>query len=169
MAFQQRFLTTPGVIESGDRLVKRYHVNIDDRPIEPAIVAAAEAFLPRLLPAASDATPRASFSILHRGRDAAYLLAYSWMWDNVLECHTAASGSPFLGCADTDPTHFALLNKPWIGCVWELAPFEHERSAWVHHMFERDKPNLDAYLTDVMPSGPVGGSSRGRSIATEIT
>ena len=158
MPFAPRFLTTPGLLELGGRSIKRYHVNIDDRPIEPAIVAAAHAFLPRLL-AAPDTTPPASFTILHRGRQAAYLLAYSWVWDNVIECHSAAAGEPFLGCADDDPTHFVELTRPWVGCVWELAPFGHERSAWVRHMLEPERADLAAYLADTFPEGPSGGGN----------
>jgi hypothetical protein len=161
MSFQQRFVSAPGTLEVGGRVLKRYHVNIDDQPIEPAIVRAAEAYLPRMVPAmtaADDATPRAGFCILHRGRAAAYLLAYSWVWDNVLECHTASAGEPFLGCPDRDPTNFVPLVKPWIGCVWELVVLEHERAAWVRHMFEAEVPALDTYLADTMPPGASGGS-----------
>ena|SRR5258706_11128285 len=160
MAFAPRFLTSHGLLESGGRTIKRYHVNIFDREIEPAIVAAAHAFLPRLLPA-PDSTPPASFVILHRGRSAAYLIAYSWVWDNVIECRSAAAAEPALGCPDADPTHFVELSKPWVGCVWELAPFEHERAAWVRHMLEAEQPDLAAYLGDTFADGPSGGSTRG--------
>ena len=155
MAFADRFLTAPPGFELAGRRIKPYHVNIDDRPIEPAIVAAAHAYLPRLFPE-TDPTPPASFVIVHRGRSAAYLIAYSWVWDNVLECHAAAAAEPALGCPDLDPTHFVDVRKPWIGCVWELPPLEHERAAWVLHMLVRDPPDLAAYLADTMHPGPVG-------------
>jgi hypothetical protein len=159
MAYAQRFLTSHGLLESGGRTIKRYHLNVDDRAIEPAIVEAATAFLPRLLPAA-DGTPPASFAILHRGRSAAYLVAYSWVWDNVIECRSAAAAEQALGCPDLDPTHFVELTRPWVGCVWELAPFEHERSAWVRHMLEAEPADLAAYLRDTFPDGPAGGPRR---------
>jgi len=41
--------------------------------------------------------------------------------------------------------------------VWELAPFAHERSAWVRHMLVPAAAPLNAYLGDVMQDGPVGG------------
>jgi hypothetical protein len=155
MAFTERYLRTPGVIEVAGRRVKRYHVNTSDGEIEQAIQQAAYGFLPGLL-AESDGTPPAAFVVLHRGQDAAYLNAYSWVWDNVLECHTAAAGIPFLGCEDDDPTNFKELAKSWIGCVWELPPLGHERSAWVRHMLAPDQPDLTSYLTDVLPEGMVG-------------
>ena len=80
-----------------------------------------------------------------------------WVWDNVLEVHSAAAGEPFLGCPDRDPTHFVELVKPWVGCVWELAPFGHERSAWVRHLLAPERPDLDGYLADFFPEGPAGG------------
>jgi hypothetical protein len=157
MSFEQRFLTVPGVIEVGDRRIKRYVINAVDRPIEPAILAAATEMLPRLLPREPDTTPRAAFAVFHRGRNtAAFVNLYSWVWDNVVEYHTAAAGEPHVGCPDRDPTHFVELTKPWLGCVWELAPFEHERAAWVRHMLVPDRPDLAAYLADTLPPGPVG-------------
>ncbi len=124
-------------------------MNSQDAEIEPAIQDAAYAYLPDLL-AELDETPPAAFVVLHRSPDGAYLNAYSWVWDNVIECHTAAAGVPFLGCADRDPTNFSQLTKPWIGCVWELPPLAHERSAWVKHMLAPDQGDLDAYLADYL-------------------
>ncbi|GII84737.1 hypothetical protein Ssi03_27270 [Sphaerisporangium siamense] len=157
MPFTEKFLRVPGTIGVDGRHVKRYHVSTLDTEIEPEVQRAAYAFLPRLLPGPDD-TPPAAFAVLHRGSGTAcYLNAYTWVWDNVLECHTAAAGVPFLGCDDTDPTHFKELARPWIGCVWELPPLEHERAAWVRHMLAPDAPLLPAYLADTLPEGRVGG------------
>ncbi|GII63388.1 hypothetical protein Skr01_34730 [Sphaerisporangium krabiense] len=157
MPFTEGFLRVTGTIDVAGRHVKRYHVSTLDAEIEPEVQRAAYAFLPRLLPG-PDETPPAAFTVLHRGSGGAcYLNAYTWVWDNVLECHTAAAGVPFLGCADTDPTHFTELARPWIGCVWELPPLEHERAAWVRHMLAPDEPLLPAYLADTLPEGRVGG------------
>jgi hypothetical protein len=156
--FAERFLSSHGVVEVAGRAVKVYHLNVDDRAIEPHVVAAALAVLSTLVAAPDPTTPSAAFAIVHRGRNgAAYTLAYSWVWDNVIEAHTAAAGVPFLGCPDDDPTHFVPLTKQWIGCVWELAPFEHERSAWVQHMLSGEA-NLGAYLADTCAPGAVGGA-----------
>jgi hypothetical protein len=156
MSFAERHLSVAASVEAGGRRVKVYHLNEVQGPIEPGILAAAEAILPSLV-AAPDGTPPAAFAIVHSGSDASYLNVYSWVWDNVLECHTAAAGIPFLGCPDTDRTHFLALDRPWIGCVWELGPFEHERSAWVRHMLEPDAPDLEAYLADHDGSATTGG------------
>lgn len=163
MAFAPRFLRSPRRLDLAGRHVKVYDINIDDRGVEADVARAAEAFLPRLFPTAPDATPPATFAIVHRGAEAAYLLAYSWIWDNVVECRAATAGLPSLGCPDRDPRHFAVLERPWIGCVWELAPFEHERAAWVRHMLEPERPDLASYLADLLPAGPIGGSQRARA------
>lgn len=131
MGFREKFLRAPGVVEVAGRQIKRYHVNGSDYDIEQVIQRAAYAFLPRLLPSVDQETPPAGFVVLHRNR--------------------------LLGCDDEDPANFRQLSRPWIGCVWELAPFGHERSAWVRHVLEPDPPDLDGYLTDSYPEGLVGG------------
>lgn len=156
MPFAERLLTTPEPIEVSGRKIKRYHIALTEAGVDEAVRSAAYAMLPGLLPE-PDGTPAATFTVLHQGGDGAYLLAYSWMWDNVLEYRTVAAGVPLIGCPDRDLTHFAVPNKTWIGCVWELAPLEHERSAWVRHMLEPDRPDLAAYLADQLAPGPVGG------------
>ena len=159
MAFTERFLRTPGVVEIAGRQVKRYHVNVADADIDEGVQRAAYAFLPRLLPEPDGQTPPASFAVLHRGAgSAAYLLSYSWVWDNVIECRTASAGVALLGGEDENPENFAELGRPWIGCVWELPPLGHERSAWVRHMLAPPRPDLAAYLADTLAEGKIGGA-----------
>jgi hypothetical protein len=157
MPFREKFLRTPGVLELAGRHVKRYHVTSTDDEIPDTIQRAALAFLPRLLPEPDGEMPPASFSILHTSPGASYLCAYSWVWGNVIEARTAAAGVPFLGCEDENPASFRQLDRPWIGCVWELGPFGHERSAWVRHMLTPDQPDLPGYLADTLAGGTVGG------------
>jgi hypothetical protein len=157
MPFTERHLSPAATRDAGGRHVKLYHLSVFAEAIEPEIVSAAEAALPRLV-APPDETPPAAFAIIHRSSDGAYLNVYSWVWDNVLECHTAAAGVPFLGCPDTDLTHFVPLDRPWIGCVWELGPFEHERAAWVRHVLEPAEPHLEAYLADSLADTLTGGA-----------
>ena len=153
MTFNEKYLRAAGTVTVSGRQVKRYHISIEPE-IEVGIQKAAAEFLPRLLPSPDDETPPASFVIVHRGAgSAAYLNAYSWVWGNVIECRTAAAGVPFLGCPDEDPEHFAELARPWIGCVWELAPLGHERAAWIRHVLSPARPDLEAYLADVLPDG----------------
>ena len=157
MAFAERFISSHGCTELAGRSIKWYHLNVDDRPIEPAIIEAARAVVPRLLPEAGDPTPPASFVILHRGRCAAvYVVVYSWVWDNVLECHSATAGVPILGSSASEPLRFVDVAKAWMGCVWELAPFEHERAAWVRHMLVPERADLAGYLADAYRAGPAG-------------
>jgi hypothetical protein len=157
MPFTEKYLSIHPVTTIAGRKIKQYHVNGTEAPIEPEIQAAALEFVPRMLPE-PDETPPAAFIVLHRGQGAAYVNAYTWVWDNVLHCATAAAGIPFLDCPDTDPTHFVELKRSWIGCVWELPPMAHERSAWVRHMLTPDIPDLAGYLADTMEPGPTGGA-----------
>jgi hypothetical protein len=158
MTFTEKHLTTPPPIVLEGRHLKRYHVAMDESGIDADVEAAALAYLPSLLPEVDDETPPAGFVVLHRGADgAAYLNAYSWVWGNVISCATAAAGQPVVDCPDDDPTHFATLTKPWIGCIWELPALGHERSAWVQHIIMPEQPDLDAYLSDQLPEGRTGG------------
>jgi len=159
MAFTEKYLCTHGPIEVAGRKVKRYHIVPVSAEIEDGVQKAAYDMLPRLLPAPDGEAPPASFVVLHRGSDiGAYLCAYSWVWGNVIECRTAAAGVPFLCCPDEDPERFAELARPWIGCVWELPPLGHERSAWVRHVLAPDEPDLPGYLADLLPEGKTGGA-----------
>ncbi|WP_328666916.1 hypothetical protein OG905_07630 [Streptomyces sp. NBC_00322] len=162
MTFTEKLLRALPPIEVGGRRIKRYHVTGDPGGIEPAVEKAAYAMLPELLPE-PDGTPPATFVVLHRGGDdGAYVNAYSWVWDNVLHFGGAAAGQPVLDCPDRDPSHFVRLDRadrPWIGCVWELPPIQHERNAWVRHMLAPDRPDLDAYLADSLPDGTTGDRS----------
>lgn len=142
----------------GGHRVKRYHLNVADCAIEPEIEQAAYAFLPQLL-ATDDSTPAVAVSVLHRGEQASYLLCYSWVWDNVLELHSAVAGIPLLGSPDSDPRHFVHLQKPWMGCVWELAAIANEPSAWVRHMITPSTPDVEGYLLDSRAPGPVGSEA----------
>lgn len=157
MALEPKYLRALAPIEITGRRLKRYHVSNDETPIDASIEAAAIATLPSLVPAPDGSTPPAGWLILHQGRDgAAYLNTYCWVWDNVVEFHAAAAGQPMLDCPDDDPTHFVPIERPWIGCIWELPPFGHERSAWVRHVFGADRPDLEAYLADLLVDGPAG-------------
>ncbi|MER6673257.1 hypothetical protein [Streptomyces sp. NPDC000983] len=156
MPFTEKLLTVPPPIEVAGRRIKRYHVTADPDGIAPEVARAAYAFLPELLPE-PDGTPAATFVVLHRGGDdGAYLNAYSWVWDNVLHFRGGAAGQPVLGCPDRDPAHFVAPGMPWIGCVWELPPIQHERDAWVRHMLAPETPDLEAYLADSLPEGTTG-------------
>lgn len=154
MAFTEKHLTAAGIIEAKGRRVKQYHICAIDGEISGGIQKAACEFLPRLLPELDGETPPAGWLVLHKAVEVpAYLIAYSWIWDNVVECHAAAAGIPELGCEDENPENFRLLDRPWAGCVWELAPLGHERSAWVRHVLRPETPDLDGYLADMLPEG----------------
>ena len=154
MALAEMHLSTRSVIECSGRRVKRYHVSADGGRIADSIQVAAYDFLPRLLPEPDDQTPPAGWAVLFKAPGVpAYLVAYSWTWVNVVECRAAAAGHPELGCGDENPERFTILDRRWIGCVWELAPLGHERSAWVRHVLAPETPDLAGYLADLMPAG----------------
>jgi hypothetical protein len=157
MAFTEKLLSSLPPVAAGGRRYKRYYVTTETAVISPEVEHAAFGMLPELLPEL-DGTPPAGFVVLHRGGDgAAYLNVYTWVWDNVLHMRGAAAAQPALGCPDKDPAHFLPLDRPWIGCVWELPPIQHERDAWVRHLLVPDQPDLDGYLADAMPGGTTGG------------
>ena len=146
----------PAADQGRRRHYKRYYVTSAAAVITPEVEKAALELLPDLVPEL-DGTPPAGFVVLHRGGDgAAYLNAYTWVWDNVLHMRGAAAAQAALGCPDEDPTHFMPLDRPWIGCVWELPPIQHERDAWVRHMLMPDAVDLAGYLDDTMPDGSTG-------------
>jgi len=155
MPYTPKHLCPAPVTQIAGRQVKPYYITPPGTTVEPSVLSAAEAFLPGLLPAPDEETPPASFVIVHRSRGAgAYLLAYSWIWGNVLECRAAAAGAAFLGCPDEDNTNFVPLDRHLMGCAWELAPLGHERTAWIRHVLAPSQPDLPGYLADVVPEGP---------------
>lgn len=135
----------------GDWRVKQYLVTVTKTAMDSAVVEAARAYLPKLLPsaAATDATPRVAFSVLHKGVDAIWLNLYTWVYGEILHCRAAKA-------TFTEPTVFTPLTEPLIGCVWELPALVHERSAWVRHGLQPAQPAVDAYLADFLPEGPAG-------------
>jgi hypothetical protein len=158
MTFSERYMRSAGVIEAGGRQVKRYHISTVQGHIPEGVQNAAYAFMPQLLPRPDNETPSGGWIILHKGASIpAYLVAYSWTWGNVVECRAAVAGIPELGSDDENPENFKLLDRPWMGCVWELAPLGHERAAWIRHVLEPEIPDLGGYLSDVLPDGSTEG------------
>jgi hypothetical protein len=157
MPFSEKYVSARGAVEAGDRVVKRYHITTTGQDIADGIQQAAYAFLPHLLPKPDGEAPPAGWVVLHKGAAApAYLVAFSWTWGNVVECRAAVAGIPELGCEDEDPENFTVLERPWMGCVWELAPLAHERRAWARHVLQPQTPDLDGYLADMLPDGMTG-------------
>lgn len=158
MAFFDKSIRSLPTLTLEGRHVKRYEVVTPELGIDRYLRDAAQRYVPRLYPDfVDDATPPVTVTVLHRGPNGMYLNAYSWVWDNVLHCRTAAAGDqPFLGSYGADLTDYTELNKPLIGCVWELPPIEYERRAWIRHILEPERQDLAAYLAETLPDGPVG-------------
>ena len=159
MAFVERIMRPGGPVEAGGWTIKRYELTLDGAPVDAEVRAAAERVLPSLLPAGldnqalagvGDGTPRCGFSVLHQGKQAIWLNVNSWCYGDAV--HTRLASAPL-----AEPTGFAVVTEPLIGCVWELAAHVHERSAWVRRVLTPDTPDVDGYLMDVLPAGPVGG------------
>lgn len=131
--------------------VKRYELTLDGEELPPALRAAADTALEKMLAPLSPTSgaEAAAFSILHFGEDAVWLNAYLWCHEAILQCVMAS--------APTDsPESFTALSEPFIGCVWELPIVEFERSSWVRNMLMIE-PAPAAYLRDRRPAGLVGG------------
>lgn len=156
MPYENRFLREPWITQVGERWLKVYPINIDNEDIDPALVEAAMAYIPNLVAPDDGFNPPCAFAILHLCRGAMFVMVYNWVWRNVLELYGAASGDEYLGCPSEDLTKFVPLQKPMIGCVWELAPMEFERSVWVRHVMTPETPDVDAYNSALMASGPTG-------------
>jgi hypothetical protein len=158
MTFTDKYIRAHGVVEAAGRQVKLYHVSSADVRIANGIQEAASEFLPLLLPRPDNETPPGGWAILHKG-DAipAYLIAYSWTCVNVIECRAAVAGIPEFGSDDENPENFKILDRRWVGCVWELAPLGHERSAWVRHVLQPSTPDLNGYLADMLLDGSTEG------------
>lgn len=152
MGFSERYSWPGGVLPVGDWRIKQYLVAVSDVRLDGALVEAARSNLSKLLPssAATDATPRVAFSVLHKGMDAIWLNLYAWVYGEILHCRAA-------NAYFDAPTVFTPLSEPLIGCVWELPALVHERSAWVRHGLQPAEPAVEAYLADFLPEGPVGG------------
>ena len=152
MGFSERYMAPGGVLPVGDWRIKQYLVTVTAAVLDSAVVEAAQAYLPKLLPSAgaTDDTPRVAFSVLHKGVDAIWLNLYAWVYGEILHCR--AANAPF-----AEPTVFTPLPEPLIGCVWELPALVHERSAWVRHGLQPPSPAVEPYLADFLPAGPVGG------------
>jgi hypothetical protein len=151
MGFHERVMRSGGVATVSGWQVKQYRLTVTDEQIEPAVLDAASAFLPALLPApdAADTTPRVAFAVLHKGMNAVWCNLYAWCLEAIVHCR--------LGSAPLSaPTDFAPVSQPLIGCVWELPALAHERSAWVRHMLAGPSPDLDGYLDDWLADGPIG-------------
>lgn len=153
MPYAPRYLRPLAPITLRGRALKRYALTLDERPIEPVVLSAVEAFAAKLVPSPDHEGPPAGFLVIHRTERATFVNAYSWVWTNVLHCQAAAAGEPVLGCPDASPANFMVLTRPLIGCVWELAPLDHERGAWIRHVLAPATPRVELYLADVARAG----------------
>ena len=159
MGFDQRTLRPLPPRQYDGWTVKPYLLSVDGAEISGEVRAGADRLSPSLLPAElahpalaaeQPGTPAVAFSVLHQGKDAIWYNVYSWCYGAILQCR--------IGYATLDaPAEFTELTEPLIGCVWELPVLAHERSAWVRHVLTPQRPDVAAYLTDVLPAGQVGG------------
>lgn len=157
MTFTEPQVWHVGTDVIGGRPVKRYHLSRDAVPIDPAIEERAYAMVPGMFSPEDGETPPAAFTVLFRSGAGSHLNVYSWYWGNVIWGKFASGGVPFLGCPDEDPTNLVPLDHlSAVGCIYELGVLAHERSAWVRHMLMPEKPDLDGYLADLLPDGPIG-------------
>jgi hypothetical protein len=157
MPMPDKYIQSLPVFELAGRYVKPYHITREPGGVlRPDIIEAAYKTAEQLASPPDDEMPPASWLILHEGKGATYLCVYDWVWGNAVEGKGAAAGEPYLGCTDSDETHFVVVTRPLVGCVWELAVLEHERAAWVRHMLTPAEADLAAYLADRPADGPVG-------------
>jgi hypothetical protein len=162
MSFRNKYVHAQPVFELAGRRIKPYHITVEPAVVlAPAVVEAAHTMAVKLLSPPDFEMPPASWLVLHEGRGGPmYLCVYDWVWGNAVEVRSASAAEPFFDCPDDNPTHFAENTRILAGCVWELAVLEHERAAWALHVLSPDTPDLEAYLADALPDGPVGYQRR---------
>jgi hypothetical protein len=85
------------------------------------------------------------FAIIHRGRDANFLLLDWWAHDNIF-CQLLYSS------ALDEPARFTRVSRPLAACVWEAVVIAHERNSWVVNMMGVES-SPSRYLKDALQSG----------------
>ncbi len=145
------------VHRSPERSLKIYSITCDEAPIADSVVEAALA--------CADALPTSTLPpvhvagiewhmlpshglgslIVHRGIASNFALLDVWTDDNMLRHHVwVSSPAAPLDFQPLDAAHLAV-------CVWELAVLQHERAAWLRHMFRADGlMDAEAYLHDTL-------------------
>lgn len=83
--------------------------------------------------------------IVHAGAESLFVLLDVWTDDNMLRHHV------WVASPDAPTTFESLDASHLVTCVWELAVLQHERAAWLRHMYRADGgANPVAYLHDTL-------------------
>ena len=141
---QARPIRFAGVHDVAGWRVKLYAIATAGNTTRPELLDAALATAADVLPQppATDEHHGLAFVVAHDARDYAFVLVNWWQGENEIFQHT------FSAPLD-DPTALAPLASDAIGCVWELAPIDHERRAWLRHVLANPAgPDIDAYFED---------------------
>jgi hypothetical protein len=157
MSITEKFLRAPGPIEISGRMLKRYHITTFEAEIEPGIQKAACEILPELVPQPDDETPPPAGWCCTRAPTAPTCALTAGSGATSSRCGRRWQENPTLA-ALIPIRNFGVFDRRWIGCIWELAPFGHERSSWVRHILEPDLPDLTGYINDTLPEGRTGGA-----------
>jgi hypothetical protein len=129
--------------------MKDYVITASASPLAPEVITAANELLDERLPPA-DVSPALGFSILHRGKEAIWLLADLWRGDILYQR---------LYSTELDaPLRFELVEAEGpMACVWELAVHSHERDAFIAYILSRPSaPDVDGYLATSLSIEAVG-------------
>jgi hypothetical protein len=84
---------------------------------------------------------QAGFVIIHRGREAVWLMVHLWQADILIQFAYQAT---LLNPVDFSP----LRADGFCGCVWELEVVRHERDAWVECAMGSDDASMDSYFNN---------------------
>lgn len=92
-------------------------------------------------PSVSISGQNAGFVIVHRGRDAMWLIVHVWQSDILVQFAFQATL--------LEPVDFVRLRSDGMcGCVWELEVIKHERDAWVRCSMGSDDRAAETYWND---------------------
>ncbi|MFK7953828.1 MAG: hypothetical protein AB8B73_13365 [Ekhidna sp.] len=88
---------------------------------------------------------KVGFLILHPATEGIFSIISWWVGGNMLNSNVYLS-------AYGDHNRFNKISGDGLGpCVWELEVINHERLSWIKHFLKAEsKPDLDAYLKDVI-------------------
>lgn len=156
--YQKRKITFQRLVSKNDWTLKLYQITCNETEIitpecEKAATAAAFDFI---------ATPRSAHVaagidwsaidnyklgslIIHKGADAVFALLDYWAGENMIVHQTWVA--PI-----NSPEKFDNISESGLClCVWELAVVQHEREAWIKHIYNAEcLPNINDFLADTL-------------------
>ncbi len=142
-----RAVNALGVLPAGPWSFRFYHIEAHPEKVLAAELKHACLDIASTCRMRMEALPnrKAGFIILHRDDEDVWLNLYWWTYDSIL--------SRLIFRADpASELEFKECVEPYLACVWELVPIQHESNSWVRHMLG-SSGSLEAYMDSPQMSG----------------